>query len=108
MLVVERREIMTVGQATTVSDGLHVPDPFTRYLQAWNERDVAAIMTTLAPGGTYADPSTEGPLAGPALEQYLAGFFAAFPDVSFEVTAVYGSDDRLAVNWLMRGTNTGP
>jgi hypothetical protein len=47
-------------------------------------------------------------LRGQALREFLDRFFAAFPDVSFEILGVSGSDDRLSVEWLMRGANTGP
>ena len=37
------------------------------YFQAWNAHDAGAVTAALADGGTYADPTTESPLAGPAL-----------------------------------------
>src|SRR4051812_11600188 len=105
--VVERSQTMTAEQATMMLSSLLLPDSVGRYFRAWNERDVSAVLAALAPDGTYTDPSTDGPLTGRTLEHYLSGFFAAFPDVTFEITSVCAGDDRLAVSWLMRGTNTG-
>ena len=35
-----------------------------RYFDAWRQRDAAAVLATLAPGGTYEDPLTGGPIEG--------------------------------------------
>jgi steroid delta-isomerase-like uncharacterized protein len=94
--------------ATMTLDSRQLPDNVSRYLSAWNARDVSAVLAALAPGGSYADPATGGPLAGAALEQYLSGFFVAFPDLTFAVESVCGGDDYLTVAWTMRGTNSGP
>lgn len=99
---------MVTTMPTNTATAISPPAIVQRYFLAWNEHNVSEILATLAPDGTYEDPATQGPLSGVVLEQYLAGFFAAFPDVTFEITAVCGSDDRLAVSWLMRGTNAGP
>jgi steroid delta-isomerase-like uncharacterized protein len=82
------------------------------YFEAWNAHDAAAVTAALAEGGTYADPTTESPLAGLALAEHVRALVAAFPDLSFEVLssvpADAGPDGTLVVQWLMRGTNTGP
>ena len=82
------------------------------YFEAWNAHDAAAVTAALADGGTYADPTTESPLAGPALAEHARVLVAAFPDLSFEilssVPADAGADGTMVVQWLMRGTNTGP
>ena len=82
------------------------------YFQAWNAHDAGAVTAALADGGTYADPTTESPLAGPALAEHVRALFAAFPDLNFEVVSCQpadaGADGTMVVQWLMRGTNTGP
>jgi steroid delta-isomerase-like uncharacterized protein len=99
---------MLTTMPINTSPAISLPTIVQRYLLAWNEHNVNEILATLAADGTYEDPTTQGPLGGADLEQHLTGFFAAFPDVTFEVTSVCGGDDCLAVNWLMRGTNAGP
>jgi hypothetical protein len=81
---------MSTMNAAMTLDSRQLPDDVRRYLSAWNERDVSAVLAALAPGGSYEDPTTGGPLTGAALEQYLSGFFAAFPDVSFAVCVLCG------------------
>ena len=84
----------------------------TPYFEAWNAHDAAAVTAALADGGTYADPVTRSPLAGPALAEHVRALVAAFPDLSFEVVSSVPADARadgiMVVQWLMRGTNTGP
>jgi steroid delta-isomerase-like uncharacterized protein len=80
-----------------------------RYFDAWSARDRAAVLKTFVPGGTYTDPTTQGPLSGPHFSGYLAALFAAFPDLTFEVeSAGLVAPDLVAAQWVMRGTNRGP
>lgn len=84
-------------------------DALTRYLDAWNDHDPAAVVASLTDGGTYEDPTTGGPLSGDALAASVEGLLTGFPDVHFElVSCAPTGDDRAALQWRMRGTNTGP
>jgi steroid delta-isomerase-like uncharacterized protein len=77
------------------------------YFNAWIERDAAAIVSTFAPGGTYEDPASNGPLTGDAIAAYASGLWAAFPDLSFEMASVTeGADGLVAAQWVMTGTNS--
>ena len=78
-----------------------------QYLDAWNQHDSAAIVACFAAGGTYHDPAA-GILTGAAIGDYADMLFAAFPDLSFDiVSAAALADDRVVVEWCMRGTNRG-
>ena len=80
-----------------------------RYFDGWNVRDAAAIVATFAPGGTYQDPTTPGPLTGDAIGRYAAGLWSAFPDLRFELASVApAGEGMVAAQWIMRGTNHGP
>ena len=46
-------------------------DVAQRYFDAWNRRDPAAVLATMAPQGTYTDPG--GPLTGDAFVAYMQG-----------------------------------
>lgn len=79
-----------------------------RYFDAWNARNAAAVVASLVPGGTYADPTTGGPISGDALAAYAGGLWQAFPDLTFEIVSqAETGGGRIAAEWLMRGTNTG-
>ena len=77
------------------------------YFHAWNNHDANSIAATFAEGGTYSDPTTKGPLTGPAIGAYADALWAAFPDLSFEIVSVTESGNLISAEWIMRGTNTG-
>jgi len=79
-----------------------------RYFEAWNSGDPAAVVRSMAPGGTYEDPTTGGPVGGQALAEYVGGLLAAFPDMRFAPGTVVDDGDRVAATWTMTGTHTGP
>ena len=62
-------------------------DVAQQYFESWNRRDPAAVLATMAEGGTYTDPGTHGPVSGQAFAAYMQGLFAAFPDVSFAIAS---------------------
>ena len=80
----------------------------TRYFDAWNRRDPDAVLATMAPDGTYSDPTTPGRLSGNAFAAYMKGLFSAVPDTSFEIVSKgLAAPDLVAAEWIMRGTNHG-
>lgn len=84
-------------------------DAANAYFDAWNARDAGAILASLAEGGTYQDPITDGPVSGPALRGYVETLLEAFPDLNFEIESVAETGGgRVAAEWIMRGTNQGP
>lgn len=78
-----------------------------RYIDAWNTRSPAAINGMFVERGTYTDPVTKGALTGAAIGGFAEGLFAAFPDLSFEITSNAESTSGVVLEWTMRGTNTG-
>lgn len=83
-------------------------DAAIRYFDAWNARDAAAIRASLTNDGSYCDPITGTPIRGDAINQHVDALWAAFPDLSFEIkSAAEAGDNRVAVEWIMRGTNNG-
>jgi steroid delta-isomerase-like uncharacterized protein len=98
------------GQRAQARSGGHdgIPPVVRRYFEAWNQRDAAAIAACFASGGTYSDPMA-GQLAAAAIAGYVEPLWRAFPDLSFEIlSAEPAGAGRIAAQWLMRGTNTGP
>ncbi|HEY4011328.1 MAG TPA: ester cyclase [Acidobacteriaceae bacterium] len=81
---------------------------FESYADAWNRHDADGIVATFAEDGTYADPTTPGPLSGAAIGEYARGLWSAFPDLSFEIVRIMeGGGGAISAEWVMRGTNTG-
>ena len=79
-----------------------------RYFAAWTDRDADAILASLIEGGTYQDPSTAAPISGDAIRDYVDRLWSAFPDLTFQEESIGETGpNRVAAQWLMRGTNTG-
>lgn len=78
------------------------------YFDAWNNHDAAAVLATFAENGTYTDP-VASTLSGPEIVEYIKGIWLSFPDLEFELVGVKPvSDELVAAQWIMRGTNDGP
>ncbi len=78
-----------------------------RYVAAWNSHDPDEVVAMFTDDGTYEDPTTDGPVAGPATAEAARRLFRAFPDLCFEAEDVLHGERAAAIQWLMRGTNTG-
>jgi steroid delta-isomerase-like uncharacterized protein len=78
------------------------------YFDAWNAHDGDAVAAVFAPGGTYEDPSTGGPVPTAGLPGLVAALASAFPDARFERGPAMTSASGIAVEWVMRGHNQGP
>lgn len=77
------------------------------YFDAWNARDPAAIAASFIPHGSYSDPAVSG-LTPSATAEYAEALFAAFPDLAFDLRSIGAvSEDVVAAQWVMRGTNRG-
>lgn len=84
-----------------------IPGIIQAYINGWNNHDATAVLDTFGEGGTYEDPTTGGPVSGEAFRASMTGFWSAFPDVSFELGTIHGTDEAVSFEWTMRGTNTG-
>lgn len=80
-----------------------------RFFDAWNRHDAAAVEATFGEGATYADPTVPGGVSGANLLAVVQGFLTAFPDMSIEIAhAIDGGTGMIAVEYVVRGTHTGP
>jgi steroid delta-isomerase-like uncharacterized protein len=88
---------------------MSIDSALERYFDAWNSHQPELVPAALTDGGTYEDPTTGGPLTGDALTASVAGVYAGFPDVRFEVVSLaINDDDTASAQWRMIGINTGP
>src|SRR4029079_5731881 len=79
-----------------------------QYFDACNRRAAPAVLATFTADGTYCDPASGGRLRGEALKGYMAGLWAAFPDLSFEITSKgLVGENLVGAQWTMRGVNNG-
>lgn len=79
------------------------------YFDAFNRHDPKAVAALFANGGKYVDPAVSSGVEGKALEDYLQGHYAAFPDANYQLLQiVVGGDTLASCEWKFKGTNTGP
>ena len=80
-----------------------------RVNKAWNAHDADVVGAAYAEGATYSNPRAGQGLTGKAITNYAKAVWAAYPDASVElITAGDAGGGLVAVQWVMRGTNTGP
>jgi ketosteroid isomerase-like protein len=101
------RRDMGVTQVEDTSGPGEVLATVYRYFDAWNARDGEAVAACFAGRGGFAEPSTDGPIAGPALAGHVRSLVAQFPDLSFDLLAESVIAPNTAmVEWLLRGTDS--
>lgn len=92
------------SSTTTATSTMQLLD---NYAAAWNTRDGAAVVASLAPGGTYVNPQMPAPASGDELAGYIAALATAFPDFAFTYEA-FDCGQQAFIHWTMTGTYTGP
>jgi steroid delta-isomerase-like uncharacterized protein len=82
--------------------------PFRAYLDAWNEHDGTKVAEFMADDVIYEDVAMglrhEGKAAVAA---FVAESAEGSEDFGFELVSEVVDGTRYAVEWIMRGTNTG-
>lgn len=77
-------------------------------LAAWNAHDRAAVRALYAPNYVGRDISESAPQRGPqGIDQAMARYLDAFPNLCFTNEDVIIQGDRAAVVWQARGTHRG-
>lgn len=80
-----------------------------RWIEVFNERDLAAQEDVLAPGYVAHAPVSLEPtsLDSEAWAKFLAGFVEGFPDLRLTVEDAVGEGDLVAQRVHFEGTHTG-
>jgi steroid delta-isomerase-like uncharacterized protein len=76
--------------------------------KAYNSHNAEALAATYAEGATYSNPRAGKGLTGKAIAHYAKAVWTAYPDASVELITVGDTGGGLvALQWVLRGTNTG-
>jgi len=84
-----------------------------KYMDAWNNRDVDAIVSFFADGGEYIDvTNVNNGWAAPwrgrdAIREAVRDMYAGVPDLAFDVSFIRAASDYAVVEWTMKGTHSG-
>ena len=77
-----------------------------RWVDAFNNKDIHALMALYADDSVNAQPHLMAPLKGKhAIQEDLEHFLKAFPDGRMEATTVAAKGDTLAMEWTFSGTH---
>ena len=78
----------------------------------WNRGDVDAVDRFVADEYTIhsdpGDPWDGATLTAAGFKERLIASRGPFPDLHFDISETVAEDDRVAIAWTMRGTQTGP
>ena len=80
-------------------------DPFLKFFQILNARDLEAADTLLDPRAEFYFPKTNPIIGKERILKFLKIFFRSFPELIFTVIRVIHEGDQAAVHWTDRGVN---
>jgi steroid delta-isomerase-like uncharacterized protein len=80
-----------------------------RWVDAFNKKDMNALMALYTEDCVNAQPHLMAPLKGKrAVQEDLENFLKAFPDGRMTATTMSAAGDTLAMEWTFTGTQTAP
>jgi steroid delta-isomerase-like uncharacterized protein len=90
-------------------EGAELQEFIDRYNAAWNEHNVAAIVSMHTEDSVFENHTTADVNIGKeAIAKAITGIFGVFPDLSFEARSQYLRHDLVVQEWTARGTHEGP
>ena len=79
------------------------------YVDAWNRRDSAAFDSLIAPQGTHEDIPWAFIGNGPTgVKGFLNAVLSVQPDFNWKITDVMEQGSKVAAQWTLTATYTGP
>jgi steroid delta-isomerase-like uncharacterized protein len=89
-------------------DGAELQEFIDRYNAAWNEHDVATIVSMHTEDSVFENHVTGDVNVGrEQIGRAVAGIFSVFPDLTFETRRAYIREDLVVQEWTARGTHEG-
>ena len=86
-----------------------LPSAVDRHQKEWNKHNADKVAETYAEASTYQDPFLPQPLKGrAAVQQYLRGLFATFPDFEVRFLKTIVSGNMVVQINTAGGTMKGP
>jgi len=86
-----------------------VRDVSDKVMNAFNVQDAAALAKNYTEDQVTICSGVPEPVRGrKAKEEFVGGFFRAFPDLSLDLTCVLESGNHVVCEGVMRGTHKGP
>jgi steroid delta-isomerase-like uncharacterized protein len=87
-------------------------DLITKYVTALRECDNTAMQGLRSPGfmldWVHNDAFANQPLTQEETNQFWPAWFAAFPEMDYEVTRTIAAENVVVTQWIFTGTHTHP
>jgi steroid delta-isomerase-like uncharacterized protein len=78
------------------------------YQEVWNERKLDVVDELISPSHALHEPNASDSLVGPqAYKRTVTVFLTGIPDLRFKVQDMISENDKLAVSWVISGTQQG-
>ena len=78
-------------------------------LEAFEAHDMDRFVSYMSESVLDYVPGRSEPLRGrDAVREDNIGFLAMYPDVTYEITQIFGNGDMVCAQGIVKGTNTGP
>ena len=79
------------------------------HFAGWNNKNIDLITVDLADDFVLESDTIPAPIAGIlGMREYARVYFAAFPDLRFQITDIFAAEDRVTACWTATGTQRGP
>jgi steroid delta-isomerase-like uncharacterized protein len=76
-----------------------------RYNEAWNDRDLDAIMAMHAPDMVFHNHTAGEAAEGGAVREHIASIFETWPDISFSTRRLYVREGLVVQEWTASATH---
>ncbi len=102
------RSLTSAAQEATPGLVTDLPPILQEYVAAWAALDADRLAATFAEDAVSENVPTGAVLEGrEAIPSYFAGLFAAFEDLTAEITTIFATDVGAAAEWTFGGHYTG-
>jgi len=100
---------MTLAQGSAENAKVDLKKVADKIHEAINIGDAAAISKLYTEDAMMIMPGEPEPVRGrKAIEENMAGWFRAFPDVKTKFSSVLISENYIVIEWIWEGTHSGP
>ena len=87
---------------------MSIKEAVRKELEVLNRQDVEGVLAFYTDDVVFEDVSLPEPLQGKAaMREFMAGIYAAFPDLHVEVHSIFGEENIVAAEYDLVGTHRG-
>lgn len=101
--------VFSLAPISAVKSQVDLKKVADKITKAYNSRDAAVMAQLYSEDALVIQSGEPEPIRGrKAIEESMAAFLRAFPDLEIEFLNILISDNHIVFEQVVRGTNTGP